>query len=369
MQHTPLDPALLSTAAQRALGPGPGRMMASRGMLPLPPADQVAVLYQLSIDADAMLAQTSRATAAGLPGKLLSGTLADPTLDPRILDFFAELAGEQVAVFDAVALNPTTADTTIATLAARGGAREVDLLAQNEQRILRHPEIIAAMYLNRKARMSTIDRVVELAVRNGVRVPGLAAWDEIARALTGSPAPASESDDALFARAADAMSAEDPAAAAPPPADDDALVDAPPPEPPKDVPINAMSIPAKIRLAQLGNASARAVLIRDPVKLVSMSAIKSGGVSENEALNYVRNQSINEDVIRYIATKREWTKDQRIRAALCRNPKTPISEASRLLPFLRERELENLARSKGVPSALVAQARKLMMQRKGGSGK
>ena len=39
------------------------------------------------------------------------------------------------------------------------------------------------MYLNKHARMSTVDRAVELAVRNNVRVPGLAAWDEIARAL------------------------------------------------------------------------------------------------------------------------------------------------------------------------------------------
>ena len=77
---TLLDPSQLSTAAQRALGPGPGRMMASKGMLPLPPADQVAVLYQLHLDADATIAGTSRATAATLPEKLLSGTLADPTL-------------------------------------------------------------------------------------------------------------------------------------------------------------------------------------------------------------------------------------------------------------------------------------------------
>ena len=58
---TPLDPSTLSTAAQRALGPGPGRMMASKGLLPLPPADQVAVLYQLSLDPDTILASAAKA--------------------------------------------------------------------------------------------------------------------------------------------------------------------------------------------------------------------------------------------------------------------------------------------------------------------
>jgi len=198
IQHTPLDPTQLSAAAQRALGPGPGRGMASRGLLPLAPADQVAVLYQLSLDGESTLSQSARATAAGLPEKLLAGTLAAPATDPRVLDFFAQLIADKPAVFDAIALNPAVADQTIATLAGRAGSREVDQIAQNEQRLLRHPEIIAAMYMNRRARMSTIDRVVELAVRNNVRVPGLAAWDEVARALTGSP-PASPDADAMFA--------------------------------------------------------------------------------------------------------------------------------------------------------------------------
>nr|MBA3539459.1 hypothetical protein [Deltaproteobacteria bacterium] len=157
MNHTPLEMAQLSTAAQRALGPGPARVMAARGMMPLPPGDQIAVLYQLSLDADTMLAQSARVTAAGLPDKLLSGTLADPTLDPRIVDYFAQVAGAKPSVFQAIALNPSTHDSTIATLAERASAPQIDLIAQNEQRLLRHPEIIAAMYMNRHARMSTVD--------------------------------------------------------------------------------------------------------------------------------------------------------------------------------------------------------------------
>ena len=39
------------------------------------------------------------------------------------------------------------------------------------------------------------------------------------------------------------------------------------------------------------------------------------------------------------------------------------------MPFLREKDLTLLSRSKGVPSAIVAQARKLLMQRRGGPKK
>ncbi|TMQ06357.1 MAG: hypothetical protein E6J90_45590 [Deltaproteobacteria bacterium] len=364
MQLTPLDPSRLSPAAQRALGPGPGRTMAARGLLPLAPADQVAVLYQLSLDAESSLALSARATAAGLPEKLLAGTLTAPSTDPRILDFFAQLIADKPAVFDAIALNPSVADQTIATLAARAASREVDLIAQNEQRLLRHPEIIAAMYLNRRARMSTIDRVVELAVRNSVRVPGLAAWDEVARALTGSP-PASPEADAMFAAMAQAarddsvLTTGDAEQALP---EDEAPVTPPETE---DETERKLTIPMKIRLATLGDAFERARRIRDPARMVAMAAIKAPGVTDIEAARYAGNQALAEDVIRYIAGNRNWTKLYGVKVSLCRNPKAPISETTRFLPFLRQKDLVNLSKSKGVPSALTAQARKLVMQRSG----
>ena len=365
--HTPLDLSLLSVAAQRALGPGPGRTMAARGMLPLPPADQICVLYQLAIEGDPMLAQSARLTASGLPEKLVAGTLADPGTDPRVLDYFGQLAIDKPAVFDTIVLNPSTADPTIATLAAKAGAREIDLIAQNEQRLLRHPEIITAMYMNRRARMSTIDRVVELAVRNHVRVPGLAAWDEVARALTGTPLSSPDAD-AVFERAVEMLTGDDSVLTV---GDADQVIPdeehvAPPPTGlEKDVQINKLSIPQKIRMATLGNAFARGILVRDPIRMVAVAAIKSPGVTEIEAARYAGNPGLAEDVIRYIATRREWTKLYGIKFSLCKNPKAPVAETTRMLPFLREKDLTTLSKSRGIPSALAAQARKLMMQRRG----
>lgn len=366
--QTPLDPTQLSAAAQRALGPGPGRTMAARGMMPLPPSDQVAVLYQLTLDADSGIAQAARVTAATLPEKLLVNTLGDAAIDARVLDFFASVSIDKPAVFDAIALNPSVDDATVVMLAGKAGAREVDLLAGNEQRLLRHPEIIAAMYMNRRARMSTIDRVVELAVRNNVRVPGLAAWDEVARALTGArEAAVAAPDDSQFAQLADALTGDDSALttgdAEQVTEEEEAAAIA---EDLDEKQISELSIPQKIRLATLGNAFARGQLIRDPIRLVSMAAVKSPGVTDVEARAYAANRNLSEDVIRYIASKREWTKAYGVKVSLCRNPKTPVDATTRLLPFLRERDIQNLIRSKGVPSALVAQARKLMLQRRGG---
>jgi len=78
LAHSPLPSealARLSPAAQKALAPGPGRMMAARGLLPLPrPAELATVLYQLAMSDPAMAAAAS-ATADGMPEKVLAGAL------------------------------------------------------------------------------------------------------------------------------------------------------------------------------------------------------------------------------------------------------------------------------------------------------
>ena len=363
MDRSPLDTSTLSPAAQKALGPGPGRMMAARGLVPLPPGEQVAVLYQLALDVE--FGSAAMGTAKGLPEKVVAGALADPRLDPRVVDFLADHVLDKPAAFEAIVQSPTAADETIARLAGRGNASQVDRIAANEQRLLRFPDIIAAMYLNKHARMSTVDRAVELAVRNNVRVPNLPAWDEIARAL--EHAPAQPVDDALFAHAIESVDGDD-SVVTQGDLNADVDLDQPPvaPEEKKIPRYEEMSVPMKIRFAMTGNGYARGKAIRDPVKIVALAAIKSPSVTEFEAKQYAGNQTLSEDVIRYIANRREWTKNLQVKKALCRNPKTPINDVAKLLPFLLERDLNNLARSKGIPSAVAAQAKKLISQRKGG---
>ncbi len=373
LERTPLAAAELSAAAQKAVAGGPAKMMAARGLVPMAPADQLAVLYQLAADPEAAVAEAARTTAAGLPDRLLAGVLAG-RLDERVLDFFAELHASKAAVIEVVILNGATADATIATLASKAAAREIDLIAQNEVRLLRYPEIIGAMYLNPKARMSTVDRAVELAVRNGVRVPGVAAWDEVARALSGGAAQSVTADsDALFSAAAARLSGDDSRLTVGDPEALSVLVGGEIQEV-NDLPadgaieaakatVDRLSVPAKIRLAMIGNAFARSMLIRDPLRVVAMAAIKSERVTPFEAARYASNASIGEDVIKYIAQKREWTKPYNVKLALCMNPKAPAAEVARMLPHLRDRDLRNVSKSKGIPSAVAAQARKLLMQR------
>ena len=357
LPRTPIDADKLSPAAKKALGAGPLKMMAARGLAPLPrPGDLITVLYQLTLDDDAKIKAAAGKSAAELPDKVLTGALADASLDPRVLDYFAPAIAKRQALIEIVLLNPATADVTVADLAGKVGEREVEIIAGNEERLMRHPAIIGAMYMNRSARMSTVDRAVELAVRNNMKVPGIPAWEEVAKAVLATSTEQRATDaniDALFAAAvAKAVDPEE--------------LEEGEELPLEDIPISKMSIPMKIRLASLGNAFTRGELVRDANKMVSMAAIKAPGVSELEAIKYAGNSGLSDEIIGYIARQREWTKLYGCKLALVNNPKTPIAVAIRFVAHLREKDVRALSRSKGVPSAIAAQARKLVMVRTSG---
>ena len=385
LHHTPLDPATLSEPAKKALGSaGPMKLMAARGLAPLPrPADIANVIYSLAQDADAPIAASAQKTAGELPEKVLSGALADPALDPRVLDFFALRIVGKPALVEALLLNKTTADETFKDLAGKLDERELEIIAQNEQRLLRHPAIIGALYMNPKTRMSTVDRAVELAVRNQVTVPGVPSWEDVVAAVLGlhKPAPAAApapidpaTQDAVFQQVSAFAIGDAPI--------DDTLLeellaedDAGNPVAPsktteqKQTQISKLSIPGKIRLATLGNAFARAMLIRDSNKQVALAAIRSPGMTDNEVAKFSSNRGLSDDVIRVIANNKEWTRLYTVKHNLVQNPKCPLATSMRFLPFLHDKDLKNLAKSKGIPSALSAQAKKLVSQKTGGGGK
>jgi len=357
--YPPLEPSALGEEALRALASAPAKMMAARGAAPIAnPVDLLSLLYQLSVLPDASLQPLAQETAAGLPPNVIKAGISSPNIDPRVLDYFISYAQCRSDLFEVAILNSVSADSTITKLAALASESQVELIAENQQRLLRHPSIIAAIYKNGSARMSTVDRIVELAVRQNIEVPELPTWNEISRAMLGLKETQEEElsqedaakQDALFQSI---LPAEN---------DDDNNEE---PEEEKEIAIRDMSIPAKLRLAMMGNKFQRAQLVRDPKKLVALAVIKSPTVKENEATAFAGNNSICEDVIAYIGNKKEWTKLYQVKLALVNNPKCPLALAIRFLPHLRARDLTAIARSRSIPSALAAQAKKLSNARTG----
>src|SRR3954470_5592336 len=73
--------------------PGPARMMAARGMVPVKGADQVMLLLQLSADPDEALAKSARGSLDAMPPNVLlpmvEGALPESFLD-RMVEHYRE---------------------------------------------------------------------------------------------------------------------------------------------------------------------------------------------------------------------------------------------------------------------------------------
>jgi hypothetical protein len=83
-----------------------------------------------------------------------------------------------------------------------------------------------------------------------------------------------------------------------------------------------------------------------------MSVIRSPKITDSEIVTIANNRSVNEDVLKYISTQREWMKNYEVRVALVFNPKTPIFISTKIVYSLKERELSKLGKSKSVPRIL-----------------
>jgi hypothetical protein len=380
----------------------------------------LVALYQLWVTNVPDLAEQAVKTVTTLPSKLLALALSDAQLPAGVLDFVGRKLPRHVEALEAVIRHPRVHDQTLVALGRVCPEAICDSLAENQERWLRCPGIVEALYQNPSCRMSVAQRMIELAVREGLELK-LPNIEEIKQALfAGGDGPQAANDAATEAEddeqfrqlAQRALEGQERvvermiAAGVAEEVDPDAVVaeaEAPEevegvlaaldavlgegPHDELDLPLQAdqpkpaaakqpelkgdrvtqvskLTTMKKIRLAIMGNTFERAILIRDSNKAVCLSAIKSPKIKENEVVAYCANRSLAHDVIRYIANRREWTKLYSVKLNLVLNPKTPMSAAMGLLGHLHAHDVRKVAHSRNIPSALAMAARRRMDQRK-----
>ena len=120
----------------------------------------------------------------------------------------------------------------------------------------------------------------------------------------------------------------------------------------------AMNFPQRLNAAMKGTREQRAILIRDPNKMICSSVLSSPKVSSPEVETFARMQNVSEDVLRIIGSNRAWLKSYGVVLALAKNPKTPLSMSMSLMTRLTSRDLVKLGVDRNVPEALRIAARK-----------
>src|SRR5580692_2040879 len=373
-----MDPAVdvtkLGPGATRVLdprSPAPLRQMAARGGAPgLKPSETLTIIALLAEAEDEAVRTIAAATLDKLPPPLLTGGL-NADLQPGVVDVIAVRYAKDVAIMERILGLPQVAMATVATCASLASEAVAELIATNEQRLLENPAIIEKLYLNKATRMSTADRIIELAVRNKIDLSGIPAFKEAAAAigeeLIAEATAEPNFDDLQFQKTEKIAQAvkidieKEDTHAVDEATGEEIVID-------KIRPLYAqlaeLSISKRIRRAQVGTAAERAILVRDPDRRVAVAAIKNPSIQEAEVVRISASRSASEDVLRVIGSNKEWAGKYQIKLNLVMNPRCPLAFAARFVVQLRESELKTVARSKNVTGA-VAQAARQQLERKG----
>ena len=354
--------------------PKPLRMNAARGTLPIPPKDLMVAVFALARDADEEIKGAAVKTLAGMPIGILKGLLADPNTHPLILDFFARVLPPDSELQETIALNKSADDETIAFQAGLMNKRIVEIISNNQIRILRSPFIVDALGENPLTSASILNRIIKFMELETRRRPEAAARPttgedmevEIEEVTEAQPAGAGEDLGTVTMEGEQVENAWKQLTFTNELVKDKQFKDKEEEEQEEkslSTRIAGMSISEKIKLAMMGNLSARNILVRDANKLVSSAVLKSPRVTDSEIEALSKNNSVPEEVIRIIAHGKEWTKNYGIKLNLVNNVKTPVGEALRFLNHLHDKDLQNLAKSKGVQQPVITAARKLIETR------
>ena len=352
--------------------------MGAKALVPMGPKEMATALYMLTFDPDTAVRETAAKSAAGLPDRILSVALRDETIDPPVLDHYADVFGAKDEYVEMLVLNASTPDETVQRITARASERILEIVAQNQLRILRHADIVRALASNPATRPSTVDNVCDFCVRSGLSIEDLPAFRAARRRIHGG----TEQDEELARKVAaqqhvaeaQAEAALEQIGATGPDGEEMAVAPGSAEERAQEEKklsitqqMMKLSVAKKIEWAnKKGNREVRTILLRDPNKLVQLAVIQSSRITEGEIAKVALSRTAPQEVLQYIYNNRQLMKNYQIKLNLINNPKTPVGVSMRFLSTLRMAEVKAVAKNKNVPQGLATQAKK-MVEKKGGS--
>jgi hypothetical protein len=119
-----------------------------------------------------------------------------------------------------------------------------------------------------------------------------------------------------------------------------------------------MSVIERVAAAMKGSREMRAILIRDPNRMVATAVLSSPKLTEQEVETISRMPNVSEDILRAIGQTRAWIKNYNVAFGLVRNPKAPLAMTLTLLHRLNDRDLRGVSIDRNVPEPLRIAARK-----------
>ncbi len=327
---------------------------AARGFLPLPQEDLVAVLAFLMESDDPEIVGLASASLSEIPARIIHAFASNENANGDHLELLTHASNDAV-VLEALIRNRAVKDAAIVNLARRAEPAVQEVIVINQTRILRAPEIIDALLANpnlggeaKRRALETREEFFEKKAR----------IEQLKQLLPDEVFDDSAPLDAISDLLEQAV-VED----GKPQATSSELPELPDIDENKGKSLWAvimkMTVSEKVQLAFKGGKTARMVLIRERNRLVSSAAIRNPRITENEVETVAGMRNVEEEVLRIIGSRRDWTAKYPIAIALVKNPKAPVGVVLPLINRLTLRDLKGLKDDRGISEAIRANARKL----------
>ena len=386
--------------------PARARLAIAKGMLPLPPDVQVSAVYVLMGHRERAIRKAAAQTLQDLDSEVTLRAIS-PRTHPKVLEYLTEYRTNDQDFMERVFALPNANDRTACLIASAARGDLVNVICRNQSRLLMTPQVYLSLRDNPEITQAQLERVHSfLRMQSSlpeepreqpkaeskpaaptaapklkkVKVSELTEMSieaEVMAALMDLPSPFTNPH---IASRLEILVAEQPLG-------EEAAADqrftfsfhddaeqfsssmvtdedlAPEEKLSIAQQISAMTTGSKIKLAFLGNAEARKLLLRDKNKQVAVAVVKSGRLSESEAGAIAANKNLHGDVLREVAMNKEFLRSYKVKIGLVNNPKCPVSVAVGLVPLLQRSDLASLARNKNVPSVVRRTAKKTVQQR------
>jgi len=395
----PVVKAIIEGAAPR-----PAQVAAARGILPLPENEMLEVLVAFATSADNELAEHAAATLRAHNPSMLAESARSSETAPFVLQYLASDANQPRAVHQSVITNVNTPPDALLKLARHTADAELlELIAFNQQLLIQAPVLIEAIMSNPASTPETERRAAETKREFFEKERGVQQIADELRAQ-GKEAAAQFIENADFAENLDdlGMDLDDAAFLAsmievPDGETDDAwlaleyleelyeesdaerrmiadkilgemrLEDTDEANERISIinRIMKMGMKDRVKLAMKGDRESRNILIRDPNRIVAQAVVANPRITEQEVEEIAALRAVTEDILRQIASNRQWARSYSIVHNLARNPRTPIANVINILSRLQLRDLAALSKNRNVSDAVRRQALRLSTARKG----
>jgi hypothetical protein len=324
------------------------RLMAAQGALPLKPEDLVELLTDLTADQDSGVQEAARLSLDAFPVAELIPIARSRATPASVLTWTVTFRLEK-EVREVVLQNTSLPDETIEALARELPEELAELVVINQTRLLRRTTLLEAIEANPNLNKDQQRRLREL--RETFRIGEQPTPPPPpARSVPPPPppfvepvfedAPISE-DEALVRYLSDEERAQEEKVSA-------------------VQKLYRLNTAEKVITALKGTREERAILIRDPNRIVATAVLGSPKVTDGEIESFASMKNVSDGILRQIGNHRDWTKRYGIISNLVRNPRTPLAISLGMVSRLNPRDIKSLAVDRNVPEAIRKQAQRFV---------